>query len=190
MTGPCSVLSLCRETSRSYLRFRGRPYQETNLSCARLSCLKARDPDGRLEKWTFGDCNRKSAFGVPAQVVDATQALNLSAGVKGGCARQGHGTAGGDREHGDYRQQLGCRGRISSIVPTWGIVEVVEVVGHGTGVTGTLAVPPRLCAASVAEPPEPAAGSGTPPLRLCAVNGTSRWRAEVAGTRRLGLDRC
>ena len=28
MTGSCSVLSLCRETSRSYLRFRGRPYQE------------------------------------------------------------------------------------------------------------------------------------------------------------------
>jgi hypothetical protein len=51
-------------------------------------------------------------------------------------------------------------------VPTQGIV---EVVGHGTGVTGTLAVPPRLCAASVPEPPRLCAGSGTPPLRLCAV---------------------
>src|SRR3984957_2645483 len=47
---------------------------------------------------------------------------------------------------------LVVRGRVN-IVPTQGIVEVVEVVGHGTGVTGTLAVPPRLCAASVAEPP-------------------------------------
>jgi hypothetical protein len=60
------------------------------------------------------------------------------------------------------------RGRLS-IMPTQGIVEVVEVVGHGTGVTGTLAVPLRLCAASVAEPPRLCAGSGTPPLRLCAV---------------------
>src|ERR1700722_2610926 len=63
---------------------------------------------------------------------------------------------------------LVVRGRVN-IVPTQGIVEVVEVVGHGTGVTGTLAVPPRLCAASVAEPPRLCAGSGTPPLRLCAV---------------------
>ena len=60
---------------------------------------------------------------------------------------------------------LVVRGRLS-IVPTQGIV---EVVGHGTGVTGTLAVPPRLCAASVPEPPRLCAGSGTPPLRLCAV---------------------
>jgi hypothetical protein len=57
------------------------------------------------------------------------------------------------------------RGRLS-IVPTQGIV---EVVGHGTGIAGTLAVPPRRCAASVAEPPRLCAGSGTPPLRLLAV---------------------
>jgi hypothetical protein len=59
-----------------------------------------------------------------------------------------------------------------NIVPTQGIVEVlevVEVVGHGTGVTGTVAVPPRRCAASVVELPRLCAGSGTPPLRLCAV---------------------
>jgi hypothetical protein len=43
------------------------------------------------------------------------------------------------------------------------------VVGHGTGVTGTVAVPPRRCAASIAETPRLCAGSGTPPLRLCAV---------------------
>jgi len=60
---------------------------------------------------------------------------------------------------------LVVRGRLS-IVPTQGIV---EVVGHGTGIAGTLAVPPRRCAASVAEPPRLCAGSGTPPLRLCAV---------------------
>jgi hypothetical protein len=56
-----------------------------------------------------------------------------------------------------------------NIVPTQGIVEVVEVVGHGTGVIGTVAVPPRRCAASVVELPRLCAGSGTPPLRLCAV---------------------
>jgi hypothetical protein len=56
-------------------------------------------------------------------------------------------------------------GRLS-IAPTQGIV---EVVGHGTGVTGTVAVPPRLCAASVVELPRLCAGSGTPPLRLLAV---------------------
>jgi hypothetical protein len=56
-----------------------------------------------------------------------------------------------------------------NIVPTQGIVEVVEVGGHGTGVTGTVAVPPRLCAASVVGPLRLCAGSGTPPLRLCAV---------------------
>jgi hypothetical protein len=59
-----------------------------------------------------------------------------------------------------------------NIVPTQGIVEVmevVEVVGHGTGVTGTLAVPPRRCAASLVELPRLCAGLGTPPLRLCAV---------------------
>jgi hypothetical protein len=55
-------------------------------------------------------------------------------------------------------------GRLS-IAPTQGIV----VVGHGTGVTGTVAVPPRRCAASVVEPPRLCAGSGTPPLRLLAV---------------------
>jgi hypothetical protein len=60
---------------------------------------------------------------------------------------------------------LVVRGR-ANIVPTQGIV---EVVGHGTGVTGTLAVPPRLCASSVVEPPRLCAGSGTLPLRLCAV---------------------
>ena len=60
---------------------------------------------------------------------------------------------------------LVVRGRLS-IVPTQGIV---EVVGHGTGIAGTLAVPPRRSAASVAEPPRLCAGSGTPPLRLCAV---------------------
>jgi hypothetical protein len=43
------------------------------------------------------------------------------------------------------------------------------VVGHGTGVTGTVAVPPRRCAASVIDLPRLCAGSGTPPLRLCAV---------------------
>jgi len=66
---------------------------------------------------------------------------------------------------------LVVRGRVN-IVPTQGIVEVlevVEVVGHGTGVTGTVAVPPRRCAASVVELPRLCAGSGTPPLRLCAV---------------------
>jgi hypothetical protein len=46
---------------------------------------------------------------------------------------------------------------------------IVEVVGHGTGIAGTVAVPPRRCAASVAEPPRLWAGSGTPPLRLRAV---------------------
>jgi hypothetical protein len=46
---------------------------------------------------------------------------------------------------------------------------IVEVVGHGTGIAGTLAAPPRRCAASVAEPPRLCAGSGTPPLRLLAV---------------------
>jgi hypothetical protein len=56
-----------------------------------------------------------------------------------------------------------------NIVPTQGIVEVVEVVGHGTGVTGTVAVPPRRRAASVVEPRRLCAGLGTPPLRLCAV---------------------
>ena len=55
-------------------------------------------------------------------------------------------------------------GRLS-IAPTQGIV----VVGHGTGVTGRLAVPLRRCAASIVEPPRLCAGSGTPPLRLCAV---------------------
>jgi hypothetical protein len=59
-------------------------------------------------------------------------------------------------------------GRLN-IVSTQGIVVVVEVVGHGTGVTGTLAVPPRLCDASVVELPRLCAGSGTPPLRLPAV---------------------
>jgi hypothetical protein len=59
-------------------------------------------------------------------------------------------------------------GRLN-IVPTQRIVEVVEVVGHGTGVTGTVAVPPRRCAASVVEPRRLCAGLGTPPLRLCAV---------------------
>ena len=43
------------------------------------------------------------------------------------------------------------------------------VVGHGTGVTGSVAVPPRRCAASVIDLPRLCAGSGTPPLRLCAV---------------------
>jgi hypothetical protein len=57
-------------------------------------------------------------------------------------------------------------GRLN-IAPTQGIVEVV--VGHGTGVTGTLAVPPRRCAASIDELPSRCAGSGTPPLRLLAV---------------------
>jgi hypothetical protein len=61
---------------------------------------------------------------------------------------------------------LVVRGRLS-IAPTQGIVEVV--VGHGTGVTGTRAVPPRRCAASAAELPSRCAGSGTPPLRLLAV---------------------
>src|SRR5277367_5312756 len=55
-------------------------------------------------------------------------------------------------------------GRLS-IAPTQGGV----VVGHGTGVTGTVAVPPRRCAASVVEPPRLCAASGTPPLRLLAV---------------------
>src|SRR5271169_1513114 len=55
-------------------------------------------------------------------------------------------------------------GRLS-MAPTQGGV----VVGHGTGVTGTVAVPPRRCAASVVEPPRLCAGSGTPPLRLLAV---------------------
>src|SRR5580704_13745280 len=55
-------------------------------------------------------------------------------------------------------------GRLS-IAPTQGIV----VVGHGTGVTGSVAVPPRRCAASVIDLPRLCAGSGTPPLRLCAV---------------------
>ncbi|MGC1353105.1 MAG: hypothetical protein WA858_25530, partial [Xanthobacteraceae bacterium] len=59
-------------------------------------------------------------------------------------------------------------GRLS-IAPTQGIVIVEVVVGHGTGVTGTLAVPPRRCAASLVEPPRLCAGLGTPPLRLCAV---------------------
>src|SRR5580693_6636273 len=66
---------------------------------------------------------------------------------------------------------LVVRGRVN-IVPTQRIVEVlevVEVVGHGTGVIGTVAVPPRRCAASVVELPRLCAGSGTPPLRLCAV---------------------
>jgi hypothetical protein len=43
------------------------------------------------------------------------------------------------------------------------------VVGHGTGVTGSVAVPPRRCAASVIDLPRLCAGSGTPPLKLCAV---------------------
>ena len=43
------------------------------------------------------------------------------------------------------------------------------VVGHGTGVTGSVAVPPKRCAASVIDLPRLCAGSGTPPLRLCAV---------------------
>jgi hypothetical protein len=43
------------------------------------------------------------------------------------------------------------------------------VVGHGTVVTGTVAVPPRRCAASVIDLPRLCAGSGTPPLRLLAV---------------------
>jgi hypothetical protein len=60
---------------------------------------------------------------------------------------------------------LFVRGRLS-IVPTQGIV---EVVGHGTGIAGTRAVPPRRCAALVAEPPRLCPGSGTPPLRLLAV---------------------
>jgi hypothetical protein len=55
-------------------------------------------------------------------------------------------------------------GRLS-IAPTQGIV----VVGHGTGVTGSVAVPPRRCAASVIDLPRLCAGSGTPPLKLCAV---------------------
>jgi hypothetical protein len=54
-------------------------------------------------------------------------------------------------------------------VPTQGIVIVEVVVGHGTGVTGTVAVPPRRCAASLVELPTLCAGLGTPPLRLCAV---------------------
>src|ERR1700732_1949395 len=59
---------------------------------------------------------------------------------------------------------LAVLGRLS-IAPPQGIV----VVGHGTGVTGTVAVPPRRCAASVIDLPRLCAGSGTPPLRLCAV---------------------
>jgi hypothetical protein len=43
------------------------------------------------------------------------------------------------------------------------------VVGHGTGVTGSVAVPPRRCAASVIDLPRLCAGSGTPPRKLCAV---------------------
>ena len=60
------------------------------------------------------------------------------------------------------------RGRLS-IAPTQGIVIVEVVVGHGTGIAGTLAVPPRRCAASLVELPRLCAGLGTPPLRLCAV---------------------
>jgi hypothetical protein len=52
------------------------------------------------------------------------------------------------------------------MLPTQGIV---EVDGQGTVIAGTLAVPARRCAASVAEPPRLSAGSGTPPLRLRAV---------------------
>jgi hypothetical protein len=59
-------------------------------------------------------------------------------------------------------------GRLN-IAPTQGIFIVEVVVVHGTGVTGTLAVPPRRCAASTAELPRRCAGSGTPPLRLRAV---------------------
>lgn len=53
-------------------------------------------------------------------------------------------------------------GRLS-IAPTHG------VAGHGTGMAGTLAVPPSRCAASVVELPSPCARSGTPPLKLLAV---------------------
>jgi hypothetical protein len=59
---------------------------------------------------------------------------------------------------------LAVLGRLS-IAPPQGIV----VVGHGTGVTGSVAVPPRRCAASVIDLPRLCAGSGTPPLKLCAV---------------------